>query len=270
MIKEFIEYQRNGRQLSERTCTEYEKDLRAFATWAKGKGLRWSTIESRDIMQYQSEHSQLRGSTVNHRVTAVRQLYTWLKAQGVVNVNPCDTVSSVITHPRERLLLQNDDADPYLVEPVRSREELDAKLLYSLLLESGCRLSEVINLTVEDIDVDNMTFEVVGKGAKQRQCFYGKRTAYMMQQRINLGVGRLFEDYGERHFRYILAKYFSKYQPGIHPHALRHTFTTRYYEAGAPMQELAGLLGHSSARTTERYLHLSNDALMATHRRYVF
>lgn len=271
MIKEFIQYERDGRQLSPRTCEEYEKDLKAFAIWAKAKNLRWSLVTTADLMVYQTEHSSLRGTTLNRRITALRMLYNWLIAQGIVKTNPADGITSVITHPRQKKIAEIETADEYLIQPCRSREEMDAKLLYALLAESGCRLSEVIDLEVGDIHINHLSFQVTGKGGKHRTCFYGKRTAYMMQKRIETyGKGRLFEDMSQRHFRTILSKYFWRYCEGIHPHMLRHTFTTRMYEAGMEMHDLSSLLGHSSARTTERYLQLSDEHRETAYRKYSY
>lgn len=270
MIQEYIHYQQAGRHLSLRTCEEYAKDLHYFAKWAATRGLRWSTIRTADLMAYQEACSHLEGTTVNKRLTALRSLFNWMMGQGMLSENPAACISSVRTHPKRRETATIEEYDQYLIEPCRSREEQDAKLLFAMLAETGCRIGEVINLTFENIDIDGLKFKVVGKGLKAREVYYSKRTAYMLQQVAESGrrTGRLFEEYGQRHFRFILSKYFDTDGQHIHPHKLRHTYATRMYHAGCPMKDLASLLGHSSQRTTERYLHISDDHRQQTYREY--
>lgn len=269
MIKEFIQYERDGRQLSPRTCEEYEKDLKSFAIWAKAKNLRWSLVTTADLMAYQTEHKDNSGATTNRRLTVIKQLYNWMISLGMVTANPAEGIQSVINHPRERKTTELMIADEYLIKPCQSREEMDAKLLFSILAESGCRISEVLDLETSDIQIDSLCFYVMGKGQKGRTCFYGKRTAYMLQQHIiKYGDGRLFENLSQRYYRKILTEYFGKIIPGIHPHMLRHSFTTRFFEAGMEIHDLASLLGHSSARTTERYLHLSDEHRQMVYNKY--
>lgn len=269
MIKEYIQYQMQGRHLSARTCQEYEKDLRYFARWAKEQGLRWSTIETRHLQAYQQACSNLSGATTNKRLTAIRSLFAWMQAQGWVKENPAQDLQSVRTHHEKKETVKTD-YDHYLVQPSKSREEQDAKMLYALLLETGCRIGEVIDLQMTDVKENELCIDVIGKGNKKRRVYYGKRTAYMYEQRKKWDTGpRLFEEYGQRHFRYILSLYFDTEQQHVHPHMLRHTFATTAYEKGMPIKDLSGLLGHSSQRTTERYLEVSDAHLQRQYTKYM-
>lgn len=270
MIKEYIEYQLQGRHLSARTCTEYAKDLHYFARWASTQGLRWSTIETRHLQAYQEACSHLNGVTTNKRLTAIRSLFSWMMAQGMVSSNPATDLPSVRTRHQKKESLKGDH-DAYLVQPTSCREELDAKMLYALLLETGCRIGEVLDLTLADFKQDELCITVRGKGDKVRTVYYGKRTAYMLTKRQEWGRGeRLFEEYGQRHFRYLLSRYFDTDGQHIHPHLLRHTYASKMYEAGMPMKDLSELLGHSSQRTTERYLDVSDEHLQRQALRYMF
>lgn len=268
MIQDYIEYQRQGRHLTERTCAEYAKELRYFVRWASPLGLRWSTIQPAHLMSYQQACSRLRGTTTNKRLTALRSFFGWMQQQGLRADNPAVTISSVRTQPVQRGVTDIEAHDRYLVQPSTSREEYDAKLLFAMLAETGCRVGEIVDLTFADLKADEMTAEVDGKGGKPRQVYYGKRTAYMLQQHPDGDQGRLFEAYGQRHFRYILEKYFDTADEHVNPHKLRHTYATRLYEAGCPLKDLASLLGHSSQRTTERYLQISDEHRQKQYRRY--
>lgn len=268
MIKEFIEFCEKSKRLSSKTCENYGKDLRYFANWASTKGLRWSTITTADLMNYQKERSDLKGSSINQHVTAIRELYKWMIAVGMISTNPANNLASCKTRPNHWTFADITNADKYLIEPNASMQEMEAKLLFCILAETGCRLNEVLNLKVEDFDETDFSFTTIGKGSKVRRNYYGKRTTYMMEQRKKMGNGQLFSNTGERHARYLLTKYFDQYLHGIHPHRLRHSFATILYESGCPIVTIASLLGHSSSRTTERYLHLSELSRKAAYDKY--
>lgn len=268
MIPEFINYCEKSKRLSKKTCEDYGKDLRYFARWASVKKLSWSTISTTDLMLYQEERTDLKGTTINHQMTALRELYRWLIASGKMSINPAENLTSCKTSMVAWTFADITKADEYLIQPFTSRQELDAKLLFAVLAETGSRLNEILNLKVEDMDEADCSFVVTGKGGKKRRIYYGKRTSYMMNIRKTYGNGKLFENNGERHARYLLNKYFDLLLPGIHPHRLRHSFATILYESGCPMVTIASLLGHSNTRTTERYLHLSETTRKAAYDKY--
>lgn len=259
MIAEFINYLRDGLQLCERTCTEYHKDLTYIARWANQKELRWSTITTSDLMTYQCEHSHLKGATINHRMSALKCFYRWLQQQGYKVGNPAIALTPVRSYAEKDKALDYTRADDYLNMQSLCAEEKTAKLLWAFLLETGCRLGEAMALKYSDFDREHRAVQVDGKGKKRRVVFYGQRTADQLQQQGEAATGLIFGQYTDRELRTIMYKYFGGKFAGVHPHQLRRTFATVMHESGCPMVDLASILGHSSVRTTERYLSLSDD-----------
>ena len=268
MIAEFIEYMQTGIQLCPKTCMEYRKDLTAIARWAREKGLRWSTIRPQDLMQYQCEHSHLKGGTINHRISALRSFYRWLNTQGYDVADPTKDIQPVRSYVEKDKAIDYTRADEYLTQPCVRSEERTAKLLWAFLLETGCRLGEAMRLDYSDIDREHRAVVVDGKGRKRRVVYYGQRTADQLEAIGPRTEGTVFGMYGERQLRQLFYKYFGGKFYGVHPHQLRRTFATVMHESGCPMVDLASILGHSSQRTTERYLSLSDVWRERQYRRY--
>lgn len=268
MIAEFISYLRDGLQLCEKTCMEYRKDLTDIARWASVKGLRWSTITTADLMSYQCEHSHLKGATINHRMTALRSFYRWLQQTGHDVTDPAQDLKPVRSFVNKDKAIDYTRADEYLAAPTHRPDERIAKLLWAFLLETGCRLGEAMGLDYSDFDRQHRAVIVDGKGRKRRVVYYGQRTADQLESMGERTEGTVFGQYGERQLRQLFYKYFGGRFHGVHPHQLRRTFATVMHESGCAMVDLASILGHSSVRTTERYLSLSDEWRERQYRQY--
>lgn len=266
MITEFIRYMHDGRHLAPRTCEEYEKSLRHFARWAQPQGLRWSQVRTANLLAYQQYQVELSGLTINTRLTALRMFYRYLINMGMVAENPAEPVPSCRTTHQRRGTVDTDAINHVIAAPSKTRGERDAKLMVALMLDSGARIGEIIDLTFDDIDLDAMQATVIGKGGKRRTIFYGGRTSYMIEQTAK--TGRLFEAYGQRHFRYVIEQTFGNVAKGIHPHLLRHTAATELQEHGADLKTISLILGHSSVRTTERYLHPTDNYIQTQYQAF--
>lgn len=257
MIEEFIQFARFNQGLTEKTCTEYAKDLRHFVSWAQPRGLRWSTITKSTIESYIADESErgMQPETVKKRVTAIRRLFQYMIHSGRISGNPTRFVE---TPKRVRKLPNTADiasVDAWLKNPTRSEAEREAKALAALIVETGMRLTEALNLRGEDIQGDG-SVRITGKGGKQRFVFFGQRTKLYTLPTVK-NEGLIFTSGTDRYYRQILFTWAHKFVKGIHPHMLRHTFATEAYNAGTSLKTISILMGHQTLSTTEIYTHVA-------------
>lgn len=255
MIKEFIEYQSKVRGLSHRTCEEYEKSLQAFIIWARPQGLRWSTITKQDIDRFTQAMSEkkLSSSTIKSRISALRCIYAWMMHEGMIEKSPakwCQTPKRTISLPQPADV---EKIDAYLSTPATSRADAQMHMLTAILLETGLRISEALQLVPASFDLKTQSIRVEGKGRKQRIVFFGERTTQALQRYSWSGTKALFEGMTDVSARFLMYDTLGRYCPGIHPHQLRHTFGCQQLNRGMSMASLATLMGHSNIHTTEIY-----------------
>lgn len=255
MITEFITWVQDVKHLQPNTAIAYEKDLHSFAMWASPKGLRWSTISQEDIEAYVADLKRdgKSAATIRRKVSVIRRLTTWAYHHHIVETNAGKYVSS----PKERETLPVPADKQMIIEflqkPARNEEMKIAQAVVAIAADTGARLQEIIDIKREDIDGQQHTIKIHGKGGKERivhytnaivpycGAVYGKRESYIIPIT------------NQRTIRY----YIYRYCGNTHPHAIRHLFATELLNNGCDLVTIGRLLGHKSVKTTERYSHLS-------------
>lgn len=264
MIQKFIEYCRKNKGLTEKTCKEYEKEIRYFEGWGSKKGLRWSKVEQHDIEDYCAMlHDQGKSAnTIKKRITAIRQLYWWFCHQGLLQENPVEKVESPKYVRKLPVVASNEILYKYLDKPIRTDEERECHAFVALAMESGLRIGEILKMRYTDIDWQERSIHVAeGKGRKDRHVFFGDETAKYLALQAKHEAGILFKK-GERDYRRMLHYELGHDVNGIHPHMLRHTFATNMVNAGMELQTIALLMGHAHAQTAEIYTHVAKRRMM--------
>ena len=145
------------------------------------------------------------------------------------------------------------------------------KLIVNLLLDTGVRVSELVNIKISDIDTNERNIKVYGKGSKERYVFFTKRTLVILKDwltfvtRISNGEFLLVNYKGEqltaRSVQRIIKNIGKKIGLDLHPHILRHTFATDLLNRGADIRMIQELLGHENLNTTQIYTHVSNNRM---------
>lgn len=273
MISEYIEYQRNVKNLSERTLKEYEKNLAAFARWARenrpGKG--WSQLTKQDIDAHTADmmRSGKAARTARLRVASIRALYNWMITEGAMTENPARYAQSPRPGVQLPQVVDTEIICSYLASEATTRRAVEIQALTALLTETGVRLQEALDIRTWDVDKTERSILIHGKGNKQRKVYYGDVTRDKMNRlAAAAGGGRLFT-FDQRAYRIMMSAEFRKYTNYIHPHMLRHTYATRALKTGIALKTVSAMLGHASARTTEIYTHVAgtsiHEAAMAMH-----
>jgi integrase/recombinase XerC len=293
-IHQFIHYLSAERNASPHTCRAYERDLEEFEDFLKNLGMSLSTgqdiefgkVDRLIIRRYLSFlHRKNRKSSIARKISTLRSFFKFLVREQLVTSNPVKSVSTPKVEKPLPTTLTVDEAFRLMEIPVeKSRLRVEKKgrrdrAILELLYSSGIRVSELVGLNLNQLDLDLGIVKVMGKGRKERivpvgskaveslKAYLGKRAGLSGEEPlfVNLkgerltarSVGRLVKEYTKR----------SGIFRRISPHTLRHSFATHLLDAGADIREIQEMLGHASLSTTQRYTHLSPGKLMEVYDR---
>ena len=291
-IQQFIHYLSVEKNASPHTCRCYRRDLEAFEDFLKNSGIQLTPggdvkIEKVDriaIRKYLSFlHRKNKKSSIARKISTLRSFFKYLVREQLIPSNPAKTVSTPKVEKTLPTTLTVDEAFRLMESPQSisgkssngSKERgLRDRAILELLYSSGLRVSELVGLNSNQLDLDLGIVRVMGKGRKERIVPVGVKAidalkAYLEERGMLKGdepifinssggrltarsVGRLIKKY-TRH-----SNIFRK----VSPHSLRHTFATHLLDAGADIREIQEMLGHSSLSTTQRYTHVSMGKLM--------
>ncbi len=289
----FLEYLQFQRNYSAHTLKNYGRDLTEFLSYlTENTGQDDVKIEDidhitiRDFLGYLTRKANAK-SSVGRKLASIRSFFRFLYREGRVSVNPARLVSTPKQGTYLPPSLSIDQVDSLLAVPDESSERgVRDRALYELLYASGLRVSELVQLNIEDISLSERLVKVRGKGKKERLVPFGEQaraalTAYMAvrgkllrRQRtsvdpgalfLNLRGGRLTARSVERNLQaYVRSGNLSL---EAHPHLLRHSFATHLLSAGADLRSIQELLGHANLSTTQKYTHVSVEELMKVYKK---
>lgn len=259
MIKEYINYLRNIRGYSAETCKGYEKDCRAFARWAAThlNNASWSTIERSDIDAYISEMATagLMPATTNRKLASVSGLYRYMMREGLKVTNPCKMES------RRKVAnsVPNTIAESDLKRAYEAANGV-TKISLGLLIATGMRIQEMLNLEAGDIDYQSGAIKLHGKGAKERVVYVPNEILNQLGAKLRSCQPRTkIFDMTQRDARYMIWNALQGYSTAkqLSPHAIRHTYATSLAKRGANVTTIATILGHSHIATTQKYIDMA-------------
>lgn len=221
-----------------------------------------STINSMDIRTYMAHISEGRmASTINSKMVPIRDFFNWCQNEEYIIANPTKKIKTMKEAKRERIPLTEEQVE-ILRDGLLSRRD---KAIIEFLLSTGCRVGELINVKINEIDWNKMSLLVIGKGDKQRKVFFNERTKVCIKKYLKTrdgnseylfcGVRKPFSNLGTRGIQSIINKIELKSDLSInlHPHIFRHTFATRALSSGMPLEVVQVLLGHETIDTTRIY-----------------
>ena len=270
MLTRFENYLRNIKGYSERTCSEYLKDLRAFALWAKThkEDARWSTLTRSDIDEYITMRAKegIKPATTNRELAAISALYRFFIREGLLKTNP------VRFQSRRKVGFHLPNTIPS--EDLQAAYNNTVGVVHvwiGLLSTTGIRISELLGLNWEDIDFKTCALEIKGKGNKERLVFTTPEYLDLMRQAYerNPTEGRIFR-YSEREARHMIWNALKPYSRAtqLSPHAIRHSFATSLAKHGVNVATIATILGHSRIETTQKYIDMTQMNCQAVSAQY--
>lgn len=237
-----------------------------------------STITTADIkMLMYSEAEKKSPSSMNTFMTPIRLFFQWLQNEEFIIKNPCASIKPVKEPKRMRKPLTEEQ-----VEILRDTDlSLREKAILEFFLSTGCRLTEVLNVKIKDIDFNNKTLLVVGKGNKERRVYFTERCKRTLLNYINSredSCESLFitdrkpcRQISPRGMQVIINKIQAKSGLDIHifPHVFRHTFATHALNSGMKLEVVQAILGHEDAATTQIYAKLNQSSIEHSYRKLV-
>lgn len=288
LIDRYLEHLLVERGLSRSTLSSYGSDLRRYAAFLAAGGI--STVSAEDTARLLQYLIHLRAEGLGPRsrarhLVSLRAFYRFLLREGVLAADPTARLDSPRVPLRLPDALSRDEVERLLNAPGDRRPaDLRDAAMIELLYAAGLRVSELVSLRLQDIDLEAGFVRVVGKGSKERLVPIGsparaKTRLYLERARGPLLKGRvspfLFVGRGGKPLsRQGFWKRLQAYAraAGIErrttPHSLRHSFATHLLEGGADLRTVQILLGHADIATTQIYTHVSRERLKELHRRH--
>jgi site-specific recombinase XerD len=287
LIQDFLDYIEIERNCSLATKRNYEAYLNRFAEWSKLK-----TAEAIDIdavrnfrlwlnRQQSQKKETLKKSTQNYYLIALRAFLKYLSKRDIKALAP-EKIELAKMPERQVSFLEGDDLERLLEAPLKSQEaaiiQKRDKAILELFFSTGLRVSELANLTTDQINLDKDEFTVRGKGSKLRLVFLSNQAKYWLKEYLNARhdaslamfirhdraaqTGQV-ESLTPRSIQRLVQKYAKSagITKRITPHALRHSYATDLLTGGADIRSVQSLLGHSSITTTQIYTHITNQQL---------
>lgn len=268
--------------LSANTWQAYERDLRLFC---KTLGFKNSdalvNVSREQITGYMTQLKEkgLAAATIARKLAAIKAFYRFMTAEGYMDANPAEVVEAGTKGIKLPRVLSEDEVVRLLNQPdITTAEGFRDRTMLEVLYATGMRVSELINLTLERVDLNMKYIIAFGKGSKERIVPLGSVAAEFLQQYLEkvrpklTHAGRntniVFLAFGgheltRQRFWQIIRAYGRKanINKALTPHILRHSFATHLLDNGADLRSVQELLGHSDISTTQIYTHLTNKRL---------
>lgn len=277
LLARYLETLALERNLSPYTLRNYDGDLRGLLAFLEERQIDPRALSRQTFREYLSRlvADGISSGSIQRKVSAARGFYRWLQAQGLMEANPLANVKGPRKPRRLPSFLTHDEVTALISCPQGSRPQaIRDRAILELLYATGMRVSEIVALDLDDVDLDAQSVRVVGKGNKERMVVMGEpaREAlerYLREARPKLAAGpeRAFflnRDGGRlsvRRVQLMLRKYAAA--AGLvkraYPHLLRHTFATHLLDGGADLRVVQELLGHANVNTTQVYLHVTEE-----------
>jgi integrase/recombinase XerC len=272
-IDRFIRHLEFERRLSPLTCENYRRDLKTLAAWCEKSGVgSWGDLNSEHVRAYSAScfRKGLSARSIQRRLSASRTFFRYLMREKKVEKNP---ITSVSAPKGKKRLPGNLDADRMARmldipgdSAIIDRDRAMLELLYS----SGLRLAELVDLDIGDVDMNDATVHVTGKGNKDRVVPVGRQALKALRHwsitRSDLAdadeKAMFVSNRGTRiSSRSVQArvKHWAKKQgidANVYPHLFRHSFATHVLESSHDLRGVQELLGHANISTTQVYTHL--------------
>lgn len=275
-VKSFLNYLKVYKNYSELTIKNYYNDLTEFSIYIKKDLTRVKKEDIKSYLKYLFDKDNS-NRTVSRKISTLKSFYKYLKENDVIKSSPALSIK----YPKADKKLPNFVPYNELESMINAtkkdtfyeRDDLIIELMYA----TGVRVSELVNIKLDDIDFETNSIRILGKGSYMRTVYFGEyaRDAifkYMNGLRIKLLNGKESEylflnkngnNITTRGIQKIIDKIVSETEvkTKVSPHTLRHTFATHLLDNGCDLRSVQELLGHKNINTTEVYTHVTSERL---------
>lgn len=283
-INEFTEYLIIDKKYSENTIKAYNNDLKKFKNFIKNKTINNIDDNSiKDYIKYLNKNNN-DTRTISHNISTLRSFYKFLLIEKKVNKNPMEYIELPKTKKTLPKTLSIEEVDKLLDIKLTDSFSYRNKAMLELMYSSGLRVSELINVSIHDIDTSNCIIRIMGKGSKERIVPLGDYAIryielYLKEYREKLVKNELndylfLNNHGKKMTRQGFFKILKSIarekniKTNFSPHTLRHSFATHLLNGGADLRSIQEMLGHSDISTTQIYTHVSKEQLKENYKNY--
>jgi integrase/recombinase XerD len=286
-LKDFIYYLAVEKGLAKNTLESYERDLKGFLLYLQKEAVgSVEEIKRSHILGYMA-HLRSKGlaaSTVSRSLASIRSFFHFLMKERYVQENPANDMESPKQEKKLPKVMSMNEIDFLLKQPDEAKTSgIRDKAMLELLYATGIRVTELIDLCINDVNTESGYIRCLGKGSKERIVPIGTLAIQKVKEYISNGRPKMVKElkeqalfvnqHGHRLTRQGFWKILKKYarQAGINkeitPHTLRHSFATHLLENGADLRSVQEMLGHADISTTQIYTQVSKRKLRDVYER---
>lgn len=283
-IGHFLSFLSVEKGASGNTVAAYKNDLQQFDSFliaqrGNGKPRDWEALERDLIVEYllTLRRKNYAEATVARKVAAIKSFFQFLQAEGTIRRNPAESLESPRVGRSLPKALSVTEVDELLEQPMKrnSPEARRDRAMLELLYATGLRVSELVSLDVDDVNMSGPYVRCMGKGSKERTIPIHEQAAGVVVDYLNDGRAGLVKNRkesalfvnrrGERLTRqgfWLILKQYAKeanISTPVTPHTLRHSFATHMLRGGMNLRHVQELLGHANISTTQVYTQVANE-----------
>ena len=283
-IGHFLNFMSVEKGSSGNTVAAYKNDLQQFDGYittinGNGKPHDWENLERSLIVDYllTLRKKNYAEATVARKVAAIKSFFQYLQAEGTIRRNPAESLESPRVGRSLPKPLSVTEIDELLEQPLKRNtpEGKRDRAMLELLYATGLRVTELVSLDVDDMNMSAPYVRCTGKGSKERTIPIHEQAAAAVREYMDNGRAALVKNRkesalfvnrrGERLTRqgfWLILKQYAKeanITTSVTPHTLRHSFATHMLRGGAPLRNVQELLGHANISTTQVYTQIANE-----------
>lgn len=290
-IKLFLQFLKAEKNASPHTVKGYSRDLEEFFSFVNQKSFSLRDIDRLTIRSYLSflRNRNLSRSSINRHISSLKTFFRFLMREGLISRNPTAAISLLKAEKKLPVFMSIEEITS-LIESLHSDDILGLRdrAMLEVLYSGGVRVSELIGLNMDDLDLLGGVARVMGKGKKKRLVLLGKKAIESLERYL-AKRGELFrhrrknipqekdalflDSWGGRLTARSVQRLINKHVTNaslrlkVSPHVFRHTFATHLLNAGADLKSVQELLGHASLTTTQIYTHVTARRLREVYMR---
>lgn len=277
LIDEFLKYLLIDKGYSNNTIASYERDLNKFLEFTKDKSIDKISSEDLKLFIKSLNKNNLNEKSISRNISSIKSFYKFLVISNYIKNNPSDTL--FIPKIKKSLpdILTEDEVFKLLDIKLNDNFSYRNKAMLELMYATGLRVSELIDLKLQDVDLREDIIRTMGKGNKERIIPIGDFAKEYLEKYINEYRGSMLKrnsceyiflnNHGNKMTRqgfFKILKRIAKEKninKDLSPHTLRHSFASHLLKYGADLRTIQELLGHSDISTTQIYTHVTNEEL---------
>jgi integrase/recombinase XerC len=273
-VERYAQHLRHERRLSPHTLDNYLRDLRHLCEFCDRQGIDdWPALQAPQVRAYVAwrHRGGIAGNSLQRELSAIRSFFNYLLREGAAGHNPAQDIPAPKSPRNLPQTLDVDQAARLLEIPGDDDDAVRDRAIMELMYSSGLRLAELIGLDCADVDLQDATVRVTGKGAKTRVLPVGRKAlaalqAWLQRRHHLTGAAAVSALFLGRSGKRIAARTVQEHMRRralaqgltvpVHPHMLRHSFASHLLESSGDLRAVQELLGHANIATTQIYTHL--------------